>query len=145
MFGRASAVPGGLTQLGLGLGLGAGALCAGLDCHFCPSPPRVYLHVRPDCLMTMDYFLLLCSLLLPVVSAVEGKKSALQLLFAMPSAFSPPPPPFPPRHVSPSPGRSWVPQRVRLLYTQVTFFFCHPQLKFTILNKVAIWVLFSGG
>lgn len=24
--------------------------------------------------MTMDYFLLLCSLLLPVVSAVEGKK-----------------------------------------------------------------------
>ncbi|CAG03474.1 unnamed protein product [Tetraodon nigroviridis] len=56
----------------------------------------------------MDYFLLLCSLLLPVVSAVEGKKSPLQLLFAMPSAFSPP---SSPRHVSPSPGRSWVPQR----------------------------------
>lgn len=101
MFGRAHAVPGGLTQLGLGLGLGlgAGALSAGLDCHFCPSPPRVYFHVRPDCLMTMDYFLLLCSLLLPVVSAVEGKKSALQLLFAMPSAFSPPP--FPPPSCEP--------------------------------------------
>lgn len=38
------------------------------------SLPWVYLHVRPDRFMTMDYFLLLCSLLLPVVSAVEGKK-----------------------------------------------------------------------
>lgn len=28
--------------------------------------------------MTMDYFLLLCSLLLPVVSAVEGKKSHIR-------------------------------------------------------------------
>lgn len=33
----------------------------------------VFLHVPPDRVMTMDYFLLLCSLLLPLVSAVEGK------------------------------------------------------------------------
>lgn len=58
----------------------------------------VYLHVRPDCFMTMDYFLLLCSLLLPVVSAVEGKKFHLQLLFAMSKAF---PPPFIPSEPAP--------------------------------------------
>lgn len=48
--------------------------------------------------MTMDYFLLLCSLLLPVVSTVEGKKSPFQPLFAMPGVF-------PPRHVSTLPGQ----------------------------------------
>lgn len=84
----------------------------------------------------MDYFLLLCSLLLPVVSTVEGKISPFQPLFAMPGVFSP-------RHVSPLPGRSWVPQGVSLPITQVTsFFFCHPRLKFPLffLNKVAIWI-----
>lgn len=39
--------------------------------------------------MTMDYFLLLCSLLLPVVSAVEGKKIPSSLVVAMPEAYSP--------------------------------------------------------
>lgn len=36
-----------------------------------------FLHVRPDCFVTMDYFLLLCSFLLPVGSAVEGKEARL--------------------------------------------------------------------
>lgn len=43
---------------------------------------------------------------------------------------------FPPRHVSPLPGRSWVPQGVRLPITQVTsFFFSHPRLKFPLFKK----------
>lgn len=47
----------------------------GASDHPCVPSLWVYLHVRPDCFMTMDYFLLLCSLLLPMVFAVEGKKS----------------------------------------------------------------------
>lgn len=46
-----------------------------------PLSPWVYLHVRDHRFMTMDYLLLLCSLLLPVVCAVEGKTSHSFSLF----------------------------------------------------------------
>lgn len=93
-----NSVPGGLTQLGLGLGQGLGRdWVRGASDHpglYSPlSLSWVYLHVRPDRFMTMDYFLLLCSLLLPVVSAVEGKKShpqLVQLRCGMPKAYFPP-------------------------------------------------------
>lgn len=43
----------------------------------------LYLHVRAARFMTMDYFLLLCSLLLPAVSAVEGKILYFYTAFTM--------------------------------------------------------------
>lgn len=92
------------------------------------SLSRVYLHVRPDCFMTMDYFLLLCSLLLPVVSAVEGKKSHLQLLLLLLRCLKLILPQY---QVSqhPLPLRGWAPQRVRLPYTQILHYLSPPEFK----------------
>lgn len=84
--------PGGLTQLGQGPGdwvRGASdhpglysLLTHSLTHSLTLCLSWVYLHVRPDRFMTMDYFLLLCSLLLPVVSAVEGKIFFFSPVFA---------------------------------------------------------------
>lgn len=136
-----NSVPGGLTQLRLGQGLGRDWVRGASDCiPTSLSLSWVYLHVRPDCFMTMDYFLLLCSLLLPVVSAVEGKKIHIPLLFTMSKPFSllpSKPAPIASQRLGAAAGEAPV-------YRNSSFFFCHPRIKLTFNFQSGHLVSFEG-
>lgn len=90
----------------------------------------------------MDYFLLLCSLLLPVVSAVEGKKSHLQLLFAVPKAFFWFLPSEPAVPASRGLGAAGAGALVEA--PQISPFLFIAVLRQRLFSKVAIWLLFRA-